>query len=57
MLKKDILDSLALLMLLPICISAQALTSKPDAQVVTTQRYSPKTPYGNQIKLEKQIYN
>ena len=57
MIKKHILcGALALSMLIPMGVSAQALTTttKPDTQVVATKKNSAKAPYASKLKLERQ---
>ena len=56
MIKKHILGVLVLSMLIPMAVSAQTLTTttKPDAQVVATQKNTARAPYASQLKLERQ---
>lgn len=56
MIKKTILCALALSLLIPISVSAQALTTgaKPATQAASTQKNSARAPYASQIKSERQ---
>ena len=56
MIKKTILCALALSLLIPISVSAQALTTgaKPGAAAATTQKNPARAPYASQIKSERQ---